>query len=607
MIKKNIYIPIHQYNSIGGPSTFMNNLYNYLSEDTNCKLNDKNANLALFASTYNIEYLENLKRRGGKIIQRLDGIHYEEKHGVFYDEKNRAVEHIYKNLSDFYIFQSEYCKKQCFEMFGEVPQNKYKLIINGVNKDIFYPDKSKKINSDEPIKIITTGNFRNIDMVEPVVKAIDELINEYNIELIFLGPFTNPDLQHFLNRKYIKHHISESQTEIAYFIRESHIFIYSHLNPPCPNSVVEAVSCGIPLTGFDSGAMKELCYFAEELFADAGNKVFQEYKDFDYKKLKEKIVFLIKNYDKYKKIALNYSYLYDIKECGKNYKEVIIKQLQKINVISLSFAKFANIKNKVMNKIYEKILIILHYKIYEKNLIQLFINRLCLLKPYQVREFIVKLIVTYIKKLSPKESLTLLFELDKELYLQQGYEAIKYNGGIHPKHRLMQYHDFFIDNITENDTVLDIGCGKGELAGDMAKKAKQVSGIEISKTSYEFAISNYKADNLTFINADALQYDFNNRVSTITLSNVLEHIENRPEFLKNLKSKYNPDKILIRVPLFDRDWRVPLKKEIGVDYRLDETHYTEYLLPQFKQEINDAGVEIIEYSINWGEIWAVCK
>lgn len=44
--------------------------------------------------------------------------------------------------------------------------------------------------------------------------------------------------------------------------------------------------------------------------------------------------------------------------------------------------------------------------------------------------------------------------------------------GLHPKHCLMDYHKFFVDNTEPHDIVLDIGCGNGALACDLFKKQK---------------------------------------------------------------------------------------------------------------------------------------
>ena len=44
------------------------------------------------------------------------------------------------------------------------------------------------------------------------------------------------------------------------------------------------------------------------------------------------------------------------------------------------------------------------------------------------------------------------------------------------------------------------------------------------------------------------------KADVIVLSNVLEHIEHRVSFLKSLVSEVRPQKVLIRVPYFKREY-----------------------------------------------------
>lgn len=175
--------------------------------------------------------------------------------------------------------------------------------------------------------------------------------------------------------------------------------------------------------------------------------------------------------------------------------------------------------------------------------------------------------------------------------------------GLHPKHRIMNYHKFFVDNTGETDTVLDIGCGNGALTYDVAGKAKKVVGIDLDKQNISIANRKYLRENIEYIHGDALTDLPNDTFDVIILSNVLEHIDKRVEFLKSLK-KLAP-KFLIRVPMLNRSWIDLYKKEVGLEYRLDKTHFIEYTFDRFKEELTSAGLSVYDYSIQFGEIWAV--
>jgi SAM-dependent methyltransferase len=199
----------------------------------------------------------------------------------------------------------------------------------------------------------------------------------------------------------------------------------------------------------------------------------------------------------------------------------------------------------------------------------------------------------------------LLLNADNFIYSRLSKYAVMMGKGIHPKHRLMKYHDFFMDNINPGDTVLDVGCGNGSVAFDMAKKVKNVVGIDIDDNNIRVAKKNFLLDNVDYICGDILNWDSRQKFDVILLSNVLEHIEKRVELLKKVKNL--GDKLLIRVPMIDRSWVVLYKREMGIDYRLDKTHYIEYTFDDFQNEIDSAGLEIKSYSVQFGEIWAVVR
>jgi ubiquinone biosynthesis O-methyltransferase len=188
-------------------------------------------------------------------------------------------------------------------------------------------------------------------------------------------------------------------------------------------------------------------------------------------------------------------------------------------------------------------------------------------------------------------------------YTYIGRLSVIAGGGIHPKHRLTNYHSFFISNIKRGDTVLDIGCGNGYLTYVIAKKAKKVIAVDLNEKNIEQAKEKFMRDNIEYLHEDATRINFNEKFDIVTLSNVLEHIEDRHSFL--LKICELADKFLIRVPMINRDWLTYYKKELGCEYFLDSTHKIEYTIDSFKEELSKVGLKINSSSIQFGEIWAV--
>jgi len=199
-------------------------------------------------------------------------------------------------------------------------------------------------------------------------------------------------------------------------------------------------------------------------------------------------------------------------------------------------------------------------------------------------------------------------------YKWSGLMACELNDGIHPKHEIIKYKEWFLSNILPSWTVLDIGCGNGLMPYVFSKKIAYVYGIEMNKERVEHAELKYSSNNISYFCADATQFDYSKcrPINCITLSNVLEHIKDRVVFLKALVQKVNwaethNKKFLIRVPMIDREWIVLYKKKMGIEYRLDPTHHIEYTYEEFEKELTLAGLVIKSFRICYGEIYAICQ
>lgn len=197
-----------------------------------------------------------------------------------------------------------------------------------------------------------------------------------------------------------------------------------------------------------------------------------------------------------------------------------------------------------------------------------------------------------------------LLEVYADAYYGVDRTAIDYDGGVHAKHRLTGYHDFFVERIHPGERVLDVGCGKGELAYEVAERAgATVLAIDRAAWALEFARTHFTHPRVTYVQSDALAYEAEGAFDVAILSNVLEHVGPRVELLRSLRERAHVGRLLIRVPMIDRDWVVPLRRELGLSYFSDPEHEVEYMPDILRTELAAAGWKMEDPQLVWGEIW----
>ncbi|MBL7070817.1 MAG: class I SAM-dependent methyltransferase [Candidatus Omnitrophica bacterium] len=183
--------------------------------------------------------------------------------------------------------------------------------------------------------------------------------------------------------------------------------------------------------------------------------------------------------------------------------------------------------------------------------------------------------------------------------------AERSRGGIHPKHWITDFVGFFLDNINASDTVLEIGCAYGHVASRIAEKAKHVTAIDIRRDAIEKAGQQFNRSNISFISADFFDFTDGSKFDVVVMSNVLEHIADRGRFLE--KAAVLGGKLLIRVPAFDRDWTVPYKKKLGLEWRLNDGHEVEYTEGMLRDELGRAGLSVKYLCCKWGNYCCIAE
>ncbi len=234
-------------------------------------------------------------------------------------------------------------------------------------------------------------------------------------------------------------------------------------------------------------------------------------------------------------------------------------------------------------------------------------------EPKAAAEAFARSIQGYARRLSDDRRRLFCAELDTPVYDAIDQTALETSSGVHPKHHLMRYHDFFVDRINQGETVLDLGCGYCQVARSIAERAGAfVTGMDFSKENLDQARAMIEreglADRLRVVEGDITRDrahgpNGEEHFDVVVLSNVLEHLADRERLLALYARWYTPRAILIRVPAFDRNWLTAWKEELGVDSRGDPTHETEYTEQSLREELATAGLSAQEMIVRWGEYW----
>ncbi|MFB2833743.1 class I SAM-dependent methyltransferase [Floridanema evergladense] len=106
---------------------------------------------------------------------------------------------------------------------------------------------------------------------------------------------------------------------------------------------------------------------------------------------------------------------------------------------------------------------------------------------------------------------------------------------------LQPKNDFFFNNLSRNrSAVLDIGCGSGILAFELAKHYQKVVAIDICQEMLDIAKVKRSAANIQYLLMDAENLTLDEKFDLITSANTFHHIQKLPATLQKITKLLKP-------------------------------------------------------------------
>jgi glycosyltransferase involved in cell wall biosynthesis len=268
---------------LGGPASFSARLTSGLAargvrvctdlSDPECRA------VLVIGGTSRLHELFTARRKGLRLVQRLNGmnwIHRRRQTGVRHylksEYNNLILAFIRRRLADHIVYQSGFARNWWQTVYGPTPVAA-RVVYNGVDLEQFSPGAGVERPADRRRLLLVEGRLGGgYELgLENAVALIQQLHKfcTYPVELAVAGEVPAalrvrcereaPGLIEWLG--------VVPRDQVPVIDRSAHLLFSADLNAACPNSVIEALACGLPVVAFATGALPEL------LSADSGRVV----------------------------------------------------------------------------------------------------------------------------------------------------------------------------------------------------------------------------------------------------------------------------------------------------------------------------------------------
>ncbi len=255
------------------------------------------------------------RHRGVLIVQRLNGMNWLHKvqktrfkDWLRAENANRLLSFIRRSLCHEIIYQSGFSKTWWESQHGKLRKPDH-VIFNGVNLDTYSPDELETPPSDHFRILLVEGHLTEASSAGVAIACrMADILQEkmlLPIELMVAGDVPRT-VQDHIQKEYPDLNLLwmgvVPNTDIPALDRSAHLLFSADLNAACPNSVIEALACGLPVLSYDTGALSEIISESAGTVVPYGSNHWKLEAP-DISALAEAAIPILKNNNKYRQGA----------------------------------------------------------------------------------------------------------------------------------------------------------------------------------------------------------------------------------------------------------------------------------------------------------------
>jgi glycosyltransferase involved in cell wall biosynthesis len=246
----------------GGGNQFLKALRQVFAERGVNEDDPERADVLLVNSHHGLARAGRLRRRhaGKRVIHRLAGPLVLSRPTEGYVD--RVIERFNGALVSGTVFQSQWARG-AWRDAGLEASGEWDVIPNAPDPSIFHPPGEPEDPSGRRLRLIATSWSPNLRKGFPVYAELDRTLDFNRFEMTFVG--NTPT--RFQNIRTVEPLPSGA---LADELRRHDVYVTASQIEACPNSLLEAMHCGLPALAIRSGAHPELVGEGGELFDDAG-------------------------------------------------------------------------------------------------------------------------------------------------------------------------------------------------------------------------------------------------------------------------------------------------------------------------------------------------